>query len=831
MNKQTHLFLFIIFSVAVFYICRKAWFLEPFGNQIIIHPDGSFDPQETTFSVLTYDNDLSSGYTQVSTCSDDDSWTKGDKTCRDYSVVGSDCSDIGSDGTSALEACKVACDNCSTYTEITRRIPSPVEDTEEPSYSRFQDYGEGSDGSGVAGREMIDKLSEMNEQLSSFQLAYSAQAGSITELTERLSEMTTVTGSGAPISDSHWSGIPITTGDEFKHVSVGKGMVWGIVGDRTFGSTLMRGVRPGPLLGDDNQGDIYRCLNDGNSACVGGDQWILEEGNFAQVDAGETEVWSVNDAGDIFMKDVMGTGSWTEGPPLIGDLKFKHVSVGNDVIWAVDTNDHVHKCNSNPCTSGSTWTQVGGTVKQLDAGETEVWSVNGGGQIHKGSANQDSSPGWELISGPTASPVKYISVGKDWVWTVTEDLEIYKCSHPCNGQWEKVVNGSSAGELTQIDATWWDSGNAYSEEVWGVNTESSGPISAYKRSVAPGPPATGDTVTCDNGGTDGTNAFDCSREVNSINAETVCPEEGCDPDICCTVVPGGTPVVPVVPVVPGGTTVTCANGNIDGTGAFDCSTVTNSINAETVCDQGVCDAATCCTVAPRCHSIDGLSNHFSCNSSADPYDHDCPGPDGCTDAICCRAPSCSNTDGVDTVFNCKDETNFITATPGSTACDQGGCNVPKCCTVEPTCANTDGLGNAFDCKDETNFINATPWDITCLKGRCEPDKCCTVAPTCGNTDGLNKDFDCSKERNSNNAVTECDQGGCDAPTCCTSTPPIPWWLVVIIVIVILIFTINVGYMFDMIFDMDNPKIQGLMVLLVSVSYIIIIYSLIAFMIK
>ena len=53
-----------------------------------------------------------------SKCIDDYKWRKGTKTCRDYSIFGSNCNDIGEDGRTADEACKVACDNCSIYKNI-----------------------------------------------------------------------------------------------------------------------------------------------------------------------------------------------------------------------------------------------------------------------------------------------------------------------------------------------------------------------------------------------------------------------------------------------------------------------------------------------------------------------------------------------------------------------------------------------------------------------------------------------------------------------------------------------------------------------------------------
>ena len=117
MNKKLHFLLFCLLIIFIVCLCKDKLLepfgrLEPFGNQIVIHPDtAELNPRETTFSVLTYDTDLGSGVTQLSTCSDDSSWRMGEKTCRDYSLSGSNCEDIGDDGRLAFDACKVACDN------------------------------------------------------------------------------------------------------------------------------------------------------------------------------------------------------------------------------------------------------------------------------------------------------------------------------------------------------------------------------------------------------------------------------------------------------------------------------------------------------------------------------------------------------------------------------------------------------------------------------------------------------------------------------------------------------------------------------------------------
>ena len=174
MNKKLHLLIFGLLLIFIFYLCKdkllEIFVLEPFGNQIVIHPDNaSFDSQETTFSVLTYDSDLGSGVTQVSTCSDDSSWSNGDKTCRDYSMEGANCEDMGSDGKSAFDACKVACDNCNKYTEVKRRLPSPVEEVDEPSYAQFEGSASGGDDfSGAGGvdiREIFGKLDDLENKM------------------------------------------------------------------------------------------------------------------------------------------------------------------------------------------------------------------------------------------------------------------------------------------------------------------------------------------------------------------------------------------------------------------------------------------------------------------------------------------------------------------------------------------------------------------------------------------------------------------------------------------------------------------------------------------
>lgn len=172
MNKKLHLFLFCLAVFLIFYLCKDNIInlinnlIEPFTDQIIIQPDNkTLNPKETTFSILTYDSNIETGITQASICNDDPKWTKDNKTCRDYSLNNSNCNDIGDNGVSALEACRVACDNCDTYKEIKRRLPSPTQEIDEPPYSQFE---ESDDITGIGSedyRELYSKLDEMSEKI------------------------------------------------------------------------------------------------------------------------------------------------------------------------------------------------------------------------------------------------------------------------------------------------------------------------------------------------------------------------------------------------------------------------------------------------------------------------------------------------------------------------------------------------------------------------------------------------------------------------------------------------------------------------------------------
>jgi len=509
MNRKSHVFLLLSLLLFILYLCKDKIInlVEPFGNQIIIHPDGSFNPQETTFSVLTYDKDIDSAYTQVGICSDDNSWTKGDKTCRDYSLTGSNCDDIGTDGRSALEACKVACDNCIKYEPIERRLPSPVEDTAEPSYSQFQGSGGdniGIESDGVGTRETMDRLDKIDERLNLFTEAYDHQATSLRGLNETIDDRIPRTSLPNPV-DSEWGNI----NGQLHHISVGKDWLWGI--------------------SKNTAGDLFHCEN---SSVAGGKKcenrpgvtspWLQADNmppgdlEWRQLDVGETEVWGVatqtdgipNEENLIYKRNVDGT--LTDEWELVHG-RLTHVSVGKDWIWGVNEDDDVWYCENSstedPDTGEINWTNrcenraretspfhKDGTQQlvRLDAGETEVWGVNAAGSVFKrdidGSIRQD----WIIVPSKGDSPAKFkdVSVGEGWIWAIgsltrdnlsdeDQDLApndpgnrpIYKCKQPCDGEWKLAGNRDGRGALDQIDAS--------EGEVWGVSDE--GPV--FRKSI------------------------------------------------------------------------------------------------------------------------------------------------------------------------------------------------------------------------------------------------------------------------------------------------------------------------------------------------------------
>ena len=95
------------------------------------------------YAILRQGLNESTKHVSESLCKDDPKWTSSSgKTCMDYSIEGSQCSDTGTGGKTATDACLVACNNCPSHITLERseghmydRLPSPVAEGVEPPYS------------------------------------------------------------------------------------------------------------------------------------------------------------------------------------------------------------------------------------------------------------------------------------------------------------------------------------------------------------------------------------------------------------------------------------------------------------------------------------------------------------------------------------------------------------------------------------------------------------------------------------------------------------------------------------------------------------------------
>jgi hypothetical protein len=153
--KKFHLLL----GISLFLFLYLYMNIESFGNPF----DKPFSYQQN--------NNKSTGFKNQSICRDDTTWKNKEKSCKDYSISGANCSDIGDNGIVAFDACRVACDNCPKSVEIKIREPSPTADYIEPSYSTFEGpQGEfisesGIDTGSADFREIFMKLGEIEEKI------------------------------------------------------------------------------------------------------------------------------------------------------------------------------------------------------------------------------------------------------------------------------------------------------------------------------------------------------------------------------------------------------------------------------------------------------------------------------------------------------------------------------------------------------------------------------------------------------------------------------------------------------------------------------------------
>ncbi|XP_067406402.1 fish-egg lectin-like [Emydura macquarii macquarii] len=175
-------------------------------------------------------------------------------------------------------------------------------------------------------------------------------------------------------------------------------------------------------------------------------------GTLKQIDAGNGQVFGVNNAGNIY---TLYGDSWVQLP---GSLK--HVTVGPAGVWGVNTNNNIYKL------VGGSWQLTTGLLKQIDAGgDLLIAGVNMNDAIFclPGPAavivNNASSLPWVNIAGG----LKYYSCGLWGCWGVNSADDIYFRSDVtpdhCEGSnWQHVP-----GKLSMIEV-------GTDGSVYGVNS-------------------------------------------------------------------------------------------------------------------------------------------------------------------------------------------------------------------------------------------------------------------------------------------------------------------------------------------------------------------------
>uniref|UniRef100_A0A8C8RDT6 Fish-egg lectin n=1 Tax=Pelusios castaneus TaxID=367368 RepID=A0A8C8RDT6_9SAUR len=172
-------------------------------------------------------------------------------------------------------------------------------------------------------------------------------------------------------------------------------------------------------------------------------------GALKQIDAGNGQVFGVNDAGNIY---TLYGDNWVQLPGAL-----KHVTVGPAGVWGVNNNNNIYKL------VGGSWQQTTGLLKQIDAGGDQfVAGVNMNDDIFSLPApvalTVDPLP-WVNIAGK----LKYYSCGLWGCWGVNSADDIYfrtgvTLDHTEGSNWQHIP-----GKLSMIEV-------GTDGSVYGVNS-------------------------------------------------------------------------------------------------------------------------------------------------------------------------------------------------------------------------------------------------------------------------------------------------------------------------------------------------------------------------
>ena len=246
---------------------------------------------------------------------------------------------------------------------------------------------------------------------------------------------------------------------------------WTVIPGPESGSLEAITVSTNYLWGIDNRTGVEFTSEDDNVVycqrpCSDAGSWMEAVGQLETLDANETEVWGVNDRGQIYKRAIDGSGGWIQ---ITGGREdrcsgkcFSDGSVSKSgYIWAISWENETYMLCSRtgvrPSCGNNDQLLIDSELPlvHIEAGDEEVWVVSATKHIFKRPV--DGGGEWSIVPGE----MRYISAsGNEHVWGIAPNDSLYVCAKPCTGCWQYV-----GGSFKQVDG-----GN---NSVIGVTTDGS----------------------------------------------------------------------------------------------------------------------------------------------------------------------------------------------------------------------------------------------------------------------------------------------------------------------------------------------------------------------
>lgn len=193
------------------------------------------------------------------------------------------------------------------------------------------------------------------------------------------------------------------------------------------------------LWGVNNSNQIFTCKKPCNDS-----SWINIPGRLSQLEGGESEVWGVNAADNIFKMNVDHSNGWRQ---ISG--KLSNISQGGGWVWGINRNNYVYRCQQ-PCNGN--WildTRPTGqtSLVQLSCSSTHVYALDKNENAWRKSVN--GSGKWANFGTPPTAKFRMINASNpNKVLAVGMNREIYTTDKDGTQEWHRADN--VANGLTNV---------------------------------------------------------------------------------------------------------------------------------------------------------------------------------------------------------------------------------------------------------------------------------------------------------------------------------------------------------------------------------------------